>query len=218
MASPSASSNTGSEMMQSRTNSGLSTQILIKINKQTVGAIQSFSVTQNRQLKAIQEIGTDGQIEVVPSSATTFDLSIDRMVFDGLSLPEAFARSFKLINAQRVPFDIEVFDLKGIAPTASFDVSADAQADGTEVLVYHNCWFKSLTTPYSAGDYTIVEKATITAETAYITKPGAPSVTRPGTSIQTDDKGIEAMVNRGNRRGAMDAGGILKSILNTQNS
>lgn len=83
--------NTGSNINDGhRTSSGLSTQIIIKVSNNPVGALQQLSVAQNRPLQRIQEIGTDGVIEIVPNSATTFELTANRIVFDQLRLPESF--------------------------------------------------------------------------------------------------------------------------------
>ena len=83
-----------------RTNSGLSTQIIIKVFNSPVGALQNLQVTQNRGLARIVEVGTDGVIEIVPNKATEYELSATRIVFDQLRLPEAFSRGFRFIASQ----------------------------------------------------------------------------------------------------------------------
>jgi hypothetical protein len=80
------------------------------VENEPVGAIQSFNESQTRSVKAISEIGTDGIIELVPSGPTTVKLTINRMYFDGLSLPEAFSRGFRNLQSQRISFDIVVID------------------------------------------------------------------------------------------------------------
>lgn len=57
---------TGSNL-DSTTKSSLSTQIIIMVENEPVGAIQSFNESQSRPVKAITEVGTDGIIELVPS-------------------------------------------------------------------------------------------------------------------------------------------------------
>ena len=93
-----------------KTRTGLSTQIVIYVNNEPVGAIQSFAETQSRSNKPITEVGTDGVIELVPQGPAKFSLTVGRIVFDGLSLPESFSRGFKNIHSQRIPFDIVVID------------------------------------------------------------------------------------------------------------
>ena len=94
------------EVYDSYTKTGLSTQIVIMVNGNPVGAIQSFGEQQNRSIKPINEVGTDGQMK--PQSSTTIKLNIQRVVFDGLSVTEAFSRGFRNIAAKRIPFDIIV--------------------------------------------------------------------------------------------------------------
>lgn len=100
---------TGSTL-DSKTRTGLSTQIVIMVNGEPIGAIQSFNTTQSRTNKKIQEIGTDGFIEIVPSSVTAVTLQVTRIVYDGLSVTQAFGRGFVHLHSQRIPFDIVVVD------------------------------------------------------------------------------------------------------------
>lgn len=194
------------------TNSGLSTQIIIKVNSTPVGALQKLTVAQARPLERISEIGTDGVIEIVPKGPTTFDLTATRLVFDQVRLPEAFARAFRFINAQRLPFDIEIMDLSGVTdPGAALDSAA-----GIVTMTYKNCWFTSYSTPYAADNYLITEDATMWCETAYINNiDGVPNTSGARTiPAQTDNKGIETDVNKGSsqRRGSMDVSGLLNSV------
>jgi hypothetical protein len=206
--------NTGSQMSEGRTNSGLSTQIIIKINDVAVGALQNLSVSQNRPLVRVKEIGTDGTIEITPQGATEYELTAGRVVFDQLRLPEAFSRGFRFIAAQRIPFDIEIFDIGSVNPA-----NADpTNQNGTIVMTYKNCWFTRYETPYTADNYLITETATIWAETAFISNLDK-NVAIPnsggkrGIAAETDAEGIEKGVNHGGRRGAMDASGVFNSIM-----
>ena len=106
-----STTNTNSTL-DSKTRTGLSTQVLVYVNGEPVGAVQSLQITQNRPTKGIQEVGTDGLIEIVPSSATTYSVTCNRIVFDGLSLPESMARGYVNIAAQRIPFNIVIIDIK----------------------------------------------------------------------------------------------------------
>ena len=190
-------------------NSSLSTQIIIKVNGEPVGALQRLSVAQNRPLQRIQEIGTDGVIEIVPVNATTFELSADRIVFDQLRLPEAFSRGFKFINSQRLPFDIEIIDLTGTVP----NTEPASDMTGIASVVYRNCWFTRYDTPYAADNYIITETAQIWCETGYVVEPGPQDIR--AIAAETDTAGIEAFTNTGGRRGSFDASGLVKSVFNT---
>lgn len=194
---------TGS-VLDSTTRTGLSTQIVIMVNGNPVGAVQSFAENQNRTTKAISEVGTDGQIEIVPSASTTIELNVTRIVFDGLSVTEAFSRGFRNVASQRYPFDIVVFDKSG-----------GGNADTWITTTYHNCWFKSIAKTYSAGDYVIQEQANISAEfmsTSQNTEPVANQgydgkrVLVNGADIDKIEGEADAGVN--GRRGAMDYHGI----------
>ena len=188
-----------------RTNSGLSTQIIIKVFNNPVGALQTLSVTQNRPLQRISEIGTDGVIEIVPNAATTYELSAERVVFDQLRLPESFSRGFRFIAAQRVPFDIDVIDISGTDPNSPDDDSNKV------IMTYKNCWFTNYVTPYQAGNYIITETASLWCETAYLVQLGRDGSLRP-VDRQNDNAGIEAEVNSGRRLGSLDASGLINSL------
>ena len=203
---------TEAQSADGRTSTGLSTQIIIKVRNQPVGALQSLNVTQTRGLARVNEIGTDGNIEIVPSASTTYDISATRIMFDQLRLPEAFSRSFRFIGAQRVPFDIEIFDLNNAVDA---NAAVDANSSGIVVMKYQNCWFQNYVTPYVADNYLITETAVIWAETAMVTTPiegQIPSLR--GLTAQSDDDGIESSVNVGGRRGGVDAAGIVNAIFN----
>lgn len=184
-----------------QTRTGLSTQIAILVNGEPVGAIQSFGQTQQRSTKPITEVGTDGVIEIVPSGATQVTLSIQRMVFDGLSITEAFKRGFMNISAQRIPFDIVVVD--------RFSSANDGEATSL-ITVYKNCWFTNISKTYSSQDYVVSENASVSCETVYTTQgDGVTPVGGKGHDIATnanidiDNQGVEASVDSGVFRGSM---------------
>lgn len=187
------------------TRTGLSTQIVVYVNGEPVGAIQSFAENQNRGTKNITEVGTDGIVEIVPSSAATFSLNITRIVFDGLSLPEAFSRGFKNIQSQRIPFDIVVID-------------KFTGTDNAVVTTYHNCWFKSLSKTYSSSDYVISEQANVDCE--YVTSERAGEAVAasqgvagareiPGRDIDAVEQAADA--GKGGRRGSLDFPGLIEA-------
>jgi hypothetical protein len=192
-------------------NTTLSTQIIIKVNGEPVGALQKLTVSQKRPLERIKEVGTDGVIEIVPNGATEFTLTADRIVFDQLRLPESFSRGFRFINAQRLPFDIEVLDISNTDPGSPTDDKRVVS------MVYRNCWFESYDTPYEANNYIVTESATIQCETAFLTEPvqaNKGGMGLRGIPPQTDDALIEKYVNTGTRRGSMDTAGIINSVFN----
>ena len=198
------------------TNAGLSTQIIVKVNNTAVGALQRLTVTQNRPLERIKEIGTDGVIEIVPMGPTTFELTADRIVFDQLRLPEAFSRAFRFIDAQRIPFDIDIVDLSSVLVSGA---NLNANPAGVVVMTYRNCWFTSYTTPYTSDNYVITESSSLWCETAYLLQPNQNSLPNSGGPrglvAQTDTANIEFAVNSGERLGTMDVTGLLNSVFNS---
>jgi hypothetical protein len=203
--------NAGATAGTGTTRTGLSTQIIIYCNNEPVGAIQSFQETQARQNKKLAEVGTDGWIEIVPQGPATVSLSVSRIVFDGLSLPEAFSRGYKNIHAQRIPFDIVVMD-----KFAGDDL-------GKIVTTYHNCWFNNLSKTYQVNDYTITESAQVDCEFVSCKRNGQPVVQSQGVgggrqvNAQTEgsapnyDYGIEQAADMGDRRGVLDFPGLISA-------
>ena len=188
------------------TRSGLSTQIIIYVNDAPVGAIQSFSETQSRQTKKIAEVGTDGLIEIVPSAPTNVTLQVQRIVFDGLSLPESFSRGYKNIHAQRIPFDIKVID--------KFAGTEDAES---VITTYHNCWFTNLQRSYTVQDYVISETASVDCEFVSSTRneePVAATQNNAGIRDMADtrqDDDVEQEADTGQRRGALDVANLINA-------
>jgi hypothetical protein len=197
--------NTGTALGPGRTNSGLSTQIIIRVNDQPVGAIQKLDVKQSRKLQRITEIGTDGVIEITPNGAAEYSLSVQRIVFDQLRLPEAMSRGFRFIGAQRLAFDIDIIDMMSVG-TPDGDPTPQ---NGAIVMTYKNCWFERMDTPYSSDNYVITETADIQAETAFISAGTPPKNIR---GLETVVNEIEAAANKGDRRGSMDASGLWNSL------
>lgn len=129
--------------------SGLSTLITVKVGNTTVGALQALTINQKRDVAKWQEIGTDGFVENHPKTAANISLSVQRIVFDGLSITEAFSRGFFNLQAQRIPFDIQVIDRQS--------------GDGSSAIVhtFGSCWFTALTTPYKSENFLVTQSSEI---------------------------------------------------------
>lgn len=194
---------TGS-ILDSTTRTALSTQVIVLVNNEPVGAIQNFQMSQSRGNKAFGEVGTDGNVEIVPNTRTTYNLQVRRIVFDGLSLPESMSRGFRNIHAQRIPFDIVVID------------QFTGTGDDAIITTYHNCWFKSLNKTYSADDYVITEDANLDVEFVSEQRAGEAVSRSQGTGgarqipgIQVDE--AELLADSGARRGALDFPGLISA-------
>ena len=198
---------TGTNLDAGKTRTGLSTQIVITVNGEPVGAVQSFQVQQQRGTKKISEVGTDGIIEIVPSAPTNITLSVTRIVFDGLSVTEAFARSYVNVAAQRIPFDIVVMDR----------FHGD-EVDDVVTHTFHNCWFTSIGKTYNSSDYVISENASIDVEYVSSHRGGSPVADTQGhrgardiPSRHIDASGAESAADTGDTRGSLDFPGIIQA-------
>lgn len=194
---------TGSTL-QSNISAGLSTQIVVKVGSDTVGALQSLEVRQNRPLTRIVELGLDGTLEIVPTQRAEVTLNVRRIVFDRLRLPEAFERGFLNIKSQRLPFDILVIDQTG---------------GDNELAITHqyvNCWFQDYATPYGADNYLITESATIWAEDVS-SRLGANANAAQGGArdMKPQIEEIEREADIGNRRGTLDAPGLITAAFSS---
>lgn len=219
---------TGSPVASSATSTGLSTQILVKVDGIAVGGIQSMRIDQNRALRAITEVGTDGNVEIVPNSATTFEITIERIYFDRKTITEALGRQFINIQAQRYPFDIYVYDFHNVS-SSGLDASYDAlDSDGTfnltnpldrdnnvttgvMVTVYENCWIKSKSENFTSQDYIISQNVGITAEFCHTfmdnANTAASKVALPADDAESKLAKLERLVDV-SRPGSLDARGL----------
>lgn len=194
---------TGS-ILDSTTHTSLSTSIVVLVNNEPVGAIQRFSMSQSRSTKRISEVGTDGTIEIVPNQRADLSLSISRIAFDGLSLPEGFARGFRNLQAQRIPFDIVVID------------QFSGTGDDAIITTFHNCWFTRLSKTYNAEDYVITEEAEVQVEYISETRGGEAVARSQGVGGSRQLAGAqfdeaETLADTGARRGALDFPGLISA-------
>jgi hypothetical protein len=190
--------NTGS-ILSPKVNTSLSTQITIKVDGTTVGAIQQLQLNQNRDMNVWEEIGTDGIVEIHPKGAAKIDLTVQRAVFDQLHITEAFARGFVNIQAQRIPFNIQILDRMG---------SADPK--NTTVHVCNSCWFKSYGTTITSSNYLIMENASLVCEYITTTVDGVSSVHGGLRGIKYVADSIERFTDTEGRRGKFDSAGVIK--------
>jgi len=178
---------------------GLSTQIVVKVDNKPVGAIQSLTINQKRNIQRVKEVGLDGILELVPNQPAEYDITVDRIVFDKIRMTEAFQRGFINIKSQLVPFDIDIID-------------NTAGGDGI-VHTLKRCWFSAYSPKYTANDFIISQSATILCEDIGTTlgtsdKFVAQGGIKPGYSTGGSSREQDADI--GKRRGSMDELGIYK--------
>lgn len=192
---------TSGSTLTSSISTGLSTQIIVKVGTETVGAIQNLSITQGRNIERVKEVGLDGVLELVPNQATTYEIRVTRVVFDRLRLPEAFARGFINIKSQLVPFDIEIID------------RTNGENEGSVVHKLVNCWFSNYNPAYKSDNYIIQEEATILCEDIISTLGNSEANAAQGGSrgINFETNARERATDRGS--GGTDRGGGFRGTL-----
>jgi len=76
MVAPNTGSFTTAEAARNRTGTAVSTNIIIEVDGNAVGAIQQLQVKEDRSIVTIDEVGTDGHIDSVPNKST--DIAVAR--------------------------------------------------------------------------------------------------------------------------------------------
>lgn len=202
-----------------KTSTAISTNIIIMVGNQAVGAIQSMAISEKRGIKMIDEVGTDGHIDSVPNVSTNITGTCQRVRFDRLRITEAFSRGFLHAASQVYPFDIIVMDRQ-------------KRAAGNQIsTVIKNVWISGLDYTYQANDWVITDTMTWEAETIFSTlatgnglpaaQGGEINVKHMGAGLNgivntlsgTDGviQNIEQLVDTGasGRRGSLDAAGLI---------
>lgn len=184
-----------------KTSTSISTHILIMVNNTPVGAIQRLSVDETRNIKMIDEVGTDGHIDSVPTSSTNIGGSCDRIRFDRLRIAEAFSRGFTHVSSQQYPFDIVLLDRQ-------------KNSSATHIhTVIKNVWIKSIGYEYSADNWLITDRMQWEAEAIYsrLGTSNNPVATGGELGIKFANIGVERETDTGlnGRRGSLDAQGLI---------
>lgn len=177
---------------------GISTNIIISVAGNPVGAVQSLSITENRPISMVNEVGTDGSIDSTPTASTQISGTCSRIRYDLMRLTEAFGRGFLHILAQRIPFDIDIYD----------QWSGDGSSTVTTTI--KNVWFQNLRYEFAAGNWIITDTANFVAETISSNINGqnaAQGGLRGNQFIELNS--IERSADLGLRRGALDAPGLV---------
>lgn len=139
-----------------------STNIDILSNGNVIGMIQSFTVTENRDIQKLQEVGTEGVVQAVPGNTKGGSLNVSRMALYGSNLWDAVGLTglknadnslqiFQTLKNQRVPFEIQV-------KTPSNDTTSTVSY---YIETYIDCWLSSYSKTFAVGTITVTEQATI---------------------------------------------------------
>ena len=216
------SPNTGSTLTVAgsnvnKTSTAISTNIIIMVNNQAVGAVQSLSISEKRPIKMIDEVGADGHIDSVPNGSSSFSGSCQRVRFDRLRITEAFSRGFLHIHAQVYPFDIVILDKQ-------------KRDQGSQIsTVIKNVWISGIDYAYQTSDWVITDTMTWEAETIFsVLNSGSSQPAAVGGELGIKHMGagpngvvnitsgdgiinIEQLADTGanGRRGSLDAAGLI---------
>lgn len=182
------------------TRTGISTNIVIKVAGTAVGAIQSIQVREQRTVTMVDEVGTDGHIDSVPTKSTDISGECRRARFDLLRMTEAFSRDFLHVHAQRIPFDIDIFD------------NWNGSGSSSIITTIRNVWIQSLSYNYQADNWIIFDDMSFVAEAIYSTLNGGQAATSGARGFALQINPIEQQADVGQRRGALDAPGLINDF------
>jgi hypothetical protein len=203
-----------------KTSTAISTNIIILVNNTPVGAVQSLQVREERSIRMIDEVGTDGHVDSTPNQSTNITGSCQRIRFDRLRIAEAFSRGFVHAKSQVYPFDIVVLDKQKRDQTNQIST------------VIKNVWIQGIEYTYSATDWVIVETMNWQAETIFSVLNGGSSSIPGGVPVSVGGElgikhigsgpngsgnlisgdgivNVEQLADVGNRRGSLDAAGLI---------
>lgn len=152
-----------------------STNVAVYSNNMKIGFIQSASPSESRNIVKIQELGTEGVIQSVPSNTNGGQISVTRFalynsnMYNALGLTRTggfvardqingtqrnseksagtYAHPFKTLKDQRVPLELQV---KTSLPNGQ-----------TFVETYLDCWLSSYSKTIASNTITITEQGTI---------------------------------------------------------
>lgn len=200
-----------------KTSTAVSTNIIIMVNTQAVGAVQTLQIQEKRTIKMIDEVGTDGHIDSVPVKSTDIGGSCKRVRFDRLRIAEAFSRGFIHVASQVYPFDIMIFDKQ------------KRNVENQICTIIKNVWITGIDYNYEVGDWVITDTMTWEAESisSILSGSSADAVAVGGElgikhmgsnlngvqipSLEISGRSIEQLVDTGfaGRRGSLDAAGLI---------
>src|SRR5579885_713588 len=187
------------------TQTAISTNMVISVGPNTIGAVQELRVEEAREVRMIDEIGTDGHVDSVPTRSTNITGTCNRIRFNKMRIAEAFSRSFVHVKSQRFPFDIVIID------------NWNGSDNNALITTIKNVWITNISYTYNASDWVITDNMSWQAESIYTTLANAPSATggvqNIPLSILSPTSDIERAADIGQRLGALDAPGLLSAFL-----
>jgi len=186
---------------QNETRVSVSTNIVIKVGPNTIGAIQKLDVAEARNIQMIDEVGTDGHIDGVPNKSTDISGGCTRIRFDRMRVAEAFSRGFLHVHSQRVPFDIVIIDNWNGAGNLSL------------VTTIRGVWIENISYAYGVDNWIVSDDMKWKAQAIQTTLANSFAATGGTRNIPLAIDPIEQAADIGLRRGSLDAPGLLQAFL-----
>jgi len=183
---------------RNRTGTHLSTNIYLAIDGKAIAAVQTCTIGEKRQIRMVDEVGTDGHIDSAPSKSTDVTGSCKVVRFNGKRIAEAFHRGYLHVSAQRTPFNIEIYDL------------FRGDESNTIITTINNVWISSINVSYSATDFVIVEDMNWEAESINSFRFGGGSAIFDPSQVVINP--FEQQADVGQYRGALDAAGLINAF------
>ncbi len=184
-----------------RTGIALSTQIVLMVGPNPIGAVQDLSINESRDVTFISEVGTDGQIDSAPRSSAKVSGRCERIRFDRLRVAEAFSRGFVHVKSQRFPFDIVIID------------KYNGDGENAIITILKNVWIKGISYGFKASDFIISDTMEWEAEDIFSTLNNSNVAQGGERGLPFGIDAYEREADRGLRRGALDGPGLLKTFL-----
>ncbi|MNB95373.1 hypothetical protein D3C81_415000 [compost metagenome] len=171
-----------------------STNIFIYSNGGLVGMIQSFSVSESRNINKLQAIGYEGVVQAVPSNTNGGQLSVTRIALYESNLFRALGATSNGHNGSPIGSkihttgvtDVTYNDNDGPKPNATdgsfafrtlrdqrvpFEIVVKTRMDGSTEQYYEekyvDCWLASYSKAYTVSQITVAENATISYGDVY---------------------------------------------------
>lgn len=179
------------------TRTGISTNIVIKVGGTAVGAIKSIHITEQRTIQMVDEVGTDGHIDSVPTKSTDITGTCNRTRFDLLRITTAFGRDFLHVASQRIPFDIDIYD------------NWNGSGANAIITTIRNVWIKSINYTYQSDNWIIVDDMAFDAEAIYSTLNGGSASNSGPRGFKLYNDPTELLTDVGLKRGSLDVPGLL---------
>lgn len=186
---------------KNKTSTSLSTNVIIMVNGNAVGAIQTLSVNEDGGVQMVDEVGTDGHIDSVRNKSVNIGGSCTRIRFNRLRIAEAFSRGFVHVASQVYPFDIVILDRQ----------KSDTGLQISTVI--KNVWITKIGYSYGADNWLITESMDWQAETIFSIINGGDPVAQGGEGSRQPYSSVqierETDSGKNGRRGSLDASGLI---------